>query len=174
MTDREYVTTRITDLAGELEHLDAPGVIWIPDAERLQQVAEWLRVIAAQIDDGVDGFPGLHVRGLGEGECAPVSAQCLVGSLEERMTALCRTVPYLADKPGFGLGWDTSEAFPGEPNDAGDYPLPGWATGSSAAREAVVFGRHVWNADNPAPSLAYWDRHHRRAFLAWASDPWWG
>ncbi len=92
----------------------------------------------------------------------------------ERMTDLCLTVPYLADKPGFGLGWDTAVAFPGEPDDDGVFPLPTWALGSSAAGEAVRFPRHVWNSQNPAPSMAYWDRAHRAAFVAWAQDPWWG
>ncbi|MEO1613281.1 MAG: hypothetical protein AAFU55_13155, partial [Pseudomonadota bacterium] len=42
---------------------------------------------------------------------------------------------------------------------------PKWATGSSAAIEAVRFARHVWNHHNPAPSLAHWDRAHRDAFV---------
>ena len=95
------------------------------------------------------------------------------GPPEARMTHLCAQLPYLADKPGFGLGWDTDLAFPGEPLENKDFPLPKWARGSSAAREAVVFAWHVWNSNSPAPSLAFWDRVHRTAYLRWAEDPWW-
>lgn len=95
----------------------------------------------------------------------------------ERMTALCRTVPYLATREGFGEGWNPDLAFCVDDvsdDHTGEYPFPRWARSSSAAIEAVRFARHVWSADNPAPSLAFWDRAHREAFIAWASDPWWG
>lgn len=82
----------------------------------------------------------------------------------DRMTALCKSMHYLADKPGFGLGWDPGVAF---------CVFPRWASGSSAAIEAVRFVRHVWNSENPAPSLAYWDHSHRAAFVEWAKEPWW-
>lgn len=95
----------------------------------------------------------------------------------ERMTALCRSIPYLADKPGFGLDWQPGVAFCADQLDGdepeGEHPFPSWAAGSSAAIEAVRFVRHVWNSHNPAPSLVYWDRAHREAFAAWAADPWW-
>ena len=84
------------------------------------------------------------------------------------------TVPYLNDKPGFGLGWDTSIVFPPDDFDPdAEYPFPLWCH-SSAAVEAVRFARHVWNCSHRPPSLAFWDQWHRAAFLDWAADPWWG
>ena len=94
----------------------------------------------------------------------------------ERMTRLCRTMHYLEDKPGFGLGWDTNLIFPFD-GDADDpqpeeHDFPAWAH-SSAGREAVRFVRHVWNPSHQPPSLVYWDQRHRDGYLAWAQNPWW-
>lgn len=94
----------------------------------------------------------------------------------DRMTALCRSIPSLADREGFGLGWEPMTAFCADQvpeHHVGEYPLPRWARSSSAATEAVRFVRHVWCADNRAPSLAFWDARHRAAYLDWASSPWW-
>lgn len=93
---------------------------------------------------------------------------------DQRMTALCKTIPLLAYRPGFGLGWNTDEVFPGDlsaPRKV-EYDWPRWAD-TSALREAVRFVRHVWSSDNRAPSLVYWDTAHLRAFSAWAARPWW-
>lgn len=92
-----------------------------------------------------------------------------------RMTELCRSMPYLADKDGFGGGWDPHIAFQLDQHERsadGEYPFPQWVNGS-AAREAVRFARHVWNSSERPPSLLFWDRNHLHGFLVWARNPWW-
>lgn len=92
---------------------------------------------------------------------------------EQRMTALCLTVPMLAHRAGFGLGWDTDQVFPGDPDGLSEeYDWPDWTYGGASA-EAVRFVRHVWSASNRAPSMVHWDTAHVRAFAAWAARPWW-
>jgi hypothetical protein len=97
----------------------------------------------------------------------------------DRMTAFCQRMPALAERQGFGLGWDPDIVFQVDrvegdewDNAPDEYPMPEWAH-SSAMIEAVRFARHVWNAHNRPPSLAFWDSSNRAAFLAWAEDPWW-
>ncbi len=154
------------ELLGLLEHWRGMDPDGLP--AELRVLADG-RVVDADWNPGADPDPQVWATREQPTTRAPARM-----SQDERMTALCRTVPYLADRPGFGLGWEASIVFPGDV-PAGDleygFPWP-WCH-SSAAVEAVRFVRHIWNHSHRPPSLAFWDHNHRGVFLAWAADPWW-
>lgn len=87
------------------------------------------------------------------------------------MTALCSTLPSLRGQPG-------TEPFDAERLYAWLTTSGARTSGNAAAVAFVlaVFNESAWRERFPffvGDALSVWDLEHRRAFLAWAADPWW-
>lgn len=89
----------------------------------------------------------------------------------ERMTALARSFPTLAARAEGVDPWNAEV-------------LDGWACGpvpGSGALHAARFVLAVWNGYAKwecgpylaVEAMSVWDREHRSACVAWATDPWW-
>lgn len=86
----------------------------------------------------------------------------------ERMSRLGESFHVLVGKPG---------VRPWSPMALAKSAFLGPAL-SGPSQLTAVFVLKVWNRDFPCPefdaidALSRWDADHRRAFVAWASDPW--
>jgi hypothetical protein len=89
---------------------------------------------------------------------------------EEKITELALAFPTLQSAPGV-TPWNAKE-------------LDNWAFSDapgSGGKWAARFVLNLWNADTDWDSglfevfdaIAAWDEAHRKAFLLWASNPWW-
>ena len=95
----------------------------------------------------------------------------------DAMTALGNLFPSMRNVPGISP-WNVTALI--------DWLNSGAATGGS--RQAAMFLLHVWNGDtdwrkeglkvkpgfgrfNLSRAMAVWDDDHRKAFLAWAEEP---
>ena len=90
--------------------------------------------------------------------------------LDDRISTLADSFPTLRFAPGVRL-WDSGT-------------LDEWANGpdpGDGARHAARFVLAVWDNGTQWQSgrfdvveaLAVWDHEHKRAFRAWADEPWW-
>jgi hypothetical protein len=86
------------------------------------------------------------------------------------MTAFVRTFPCVRNAPGIST-WDANL-------------LDAWAAETPLSNGELLTARFLLAVWDPSQSwrcgafdvmaaLRVWDREHRAAFLAWATDPWW-
>jgi hypothetical protein len=91
-------------------------------------------------------------------------------SLGAKMTAFAKTFHALGSAPGV-FPWDANQ-------------LDAWAASGVLSHGELVTARFVlaiWDPNHPwrcgrfdlMDAMGIWDGDHRRAFLAWAADPWW-
>lgn len=114
-----------------------------------------------------------HFAREGRRDANSIKARFNSGRLTNReaLKELARTFPILADlamfQPGAHFDGDVMDAYRGDLCHGALCSLRfvGSVWNPTAKRKCGKFDLH--------DAMSCWDREHREAFVAWASDPWW-